>query len=132
MMTTTLDVKRTAHKHVDLDATIRRLGLRRARNGAYEFPKTHTPRPECQISPRTRENVAACAALGLSYWSDAPGVNSLWAVDDRQRPHVVVIDRHHNTAKDTWTNTVATWSRPATNAEVAALLDENVNERRAA
>ncbi|ASR77184.1 hypothetical protein KIV66_gp77 [Mycobacterium phage MyraDee] len=39
----------------------------------------------------TQAKMAACAALGLSYWSDHPGVRCVWAVNDRQQAFVVKI-----------------------------------------
>lgn len=41
---------------------------------------------------RTREAVAACAALDLTYWCDH-STNLVWAVDDNQRFHTVRLDR---------------------------------------
>jgi hypothetical protein len=40
----------------------------------------------------TRERLAACEAIGLTYWSDHPARNCVWAIDDQQRAHVVRID----------------------------------------
>lgn len=33
------------------------------------------------IPARTRESVAACSALGLSYWADGPRNGTVWAAD---------------------------------------------------
>lgn len=54
------------------------------------------PRPTYTgtIPKRTLENIAACQALGLTYWSEAPGNNTLYAVDDQQVPHLVSINRN--------------------------------------
>lgn len=40
----------------------------------------------------TAARIAACAAVGLSYWSGHPQAGHLWAVDDNQRAHAVQID----------------------------------------
>lgn len=46
----------------------------------------------------TLGKMAACNALGLSYWSDHPVTGCMWAVDDNQRPHVVRWYRKTNEA----------------------------------
>lgn len=42
---------------------------------------------------RTKMSVAACAAVGLTYWAEHPGVTQrgryVWALDDEQRAHIV-------------------------------------------
>lgn len=50
------------------------------------------------IVKATREAMAACAAVGLTYWSDHPTAGMVWAVDDDQHAHPVHIDRKHGTA----------------------------------
>jgi hypothetical protein len=67
-------------------------GLRRDKNGASFWPREDYTKQRA-IPPRTRESIAACAALGLSYWSEAPGINRLWAIDGQQEAHEVRIDR---------------------------------------
>lgn len=47
----------------------------------------------------TREALAACEAVGLHYWADHRRAHHLWAVDDRQRAHVVRINREDGTAQ---------------------------------
>lgn len=49
------------------------------------------------MNKRTRENVTACHAVDLSYWSEHRAPNHLWAVDENQRPHVVRVDRKAGT-----------------------------------
>lgn len=73
------------------------VGLRYSkRTGAFSWPKSapikFTPG---KLPDRTLENIAACAALGLSFWAEAGssrGVWNAWAVDDDQRVHMVKID----------------------------------------
>lgn len=50
------------------------------------------------IVKATREAMAACAAVGLTYWSDHPTAGMVWAVDSDQHAHPVHIDRKHGTA----------------------------------
>ncbi|WP_420872672.1 DUF7457 domain-containing protein [Mycolicibacterium aubagnense] len=38
------------------------------------------------------ESVAACSALGLNFWSHGPGPETLWALDDNRRPHLLCVD----------------------------------------
>jgi hypothetical protein len=57
------------------------MSSRRSRDDARPLPK------------RTRERLAACAAIGLSYWSDHPARNCVWAIGDHQDAHVVRIER---------------------------------------
>ena len=47
----------------------------------------------CRLNKRTLERVAACEAVGLSYWSNHPAANHVWAVDDHQLAHVVRVGR---------------------------------------
>lgn len=48
-----------------------------------------------------RQNVAACAALGLSYWADHPDPGCVWAVDAaNQEYRIVKIDRRNGEARD--------------------------------
>jgi hypothetical protein len=72
---------------------------RRGKDGAFHRPKEQPFRFTGNIAKATLENIAACAALGLSYWSDAPGTNKIWAVDANQVPHSVLIDRKVNKAE---------------------------------
>lgn len=41
------------------------------------------------FSATTIEKMAACHAVGLSYWSDHPSTGCMWAVDESRRAHVV-------------------------------------------
>lgn len=50
------------------------------------------------IVKKTRENMAACAAVGLSYWSGHPTAGLVWAVDAYQTAHPVHVDRKNGTA----------------------------------
>lgn len=82
-------------------------GFTRRRDGSVWLADVSSgPRP---IPARTRENIAACAALGLSYWSEAPGAGRLWAVDDTQQAHEVRIDRKRSEAElvDVWNSWVS-------------------------
>lgn len=82
---------------MDLNASLRYYGLRRNSAGATEWIRPHAPRPGTPIPTRTQESLAACAAVGLNYWSDAPGPNRLWALDIDRQPHEVIIDRRCHT-----------------------------------
>lgn len=44
------------------------------------------------------ERIAACAAVGLHYWSDSPVPRVVWACGDDQRFHLVRLDRVTRTA----------------------------------
>lgn len=70
-------------------------GLRRdKKTGAWKWPRyAKTSKNPVAIPERTRENIAACAAIGLSYWSESNSVNELWAVDDHQNARLVTIHR---------------------------------------
>lgn len=57
------------------------------RRTAKTTPRTRT------IPNRDRENIAACAALGLTFWSGHPAAGSLWATDFAGRFHQVRINR---------------------------------------
>ncbi len=67
-------------------------GLVRRRDGAVVF-KVEDFTKRRAIPSGTRENIAACAALGLSYWSGHPAAGHVWAVDNHQQAHAVKIDR---------------------------------------
>ncbi|MUL44491.1 hypothetical protein FZI85_17360 [Mycobacterium sp. CBMA293] len=69
-------------------------GMRRTKAGAYVWKKQSHVRPETPIPNRTLENQAACRAVGLSFWSDAPKPSSVWAVDDNQKAHLVKLNRN--------------------------------------
>jgi hypothetical protein len=45
------------------------------------------------LPKRTRENIAACAAHGLYFWSDHPAPATLWATSDDQKWHTIRIHR---------------------------------------
>jgi hypothetical protein len=51
------------------------------------------------LPARTREHLAACDAVGLHYWAEAPSAGHIWAVDDAQHAHLVQIDRDAGTAR---------------------------------
>lgn len=79
---------------VKLDENLQLFGLKRDRQGRSYFPPPARSRGEAAIPKRTQENIAACAAVGLSYWSEGYAPNLLWAVDDTtRRAHQVRIDR---------------------------------------
>lgn len=56
-------------------------------------PFAATPAKPCVIPKRTIENMAASSALGLAYWSEAPGANKIYAVDDDGHAHTLLLDR---------------------------------------
>ena len=60
--------------------------------------------PPRRLSGGTRDRLAACGALGLSYWSDHPAdrtreTYTVWAIDGRQQAHVVRVDREAGTVQ---------------------------------
>jgi len=79
------------------------------------------------IPIRTRQAVAACAALDLTYWC-GHSTHSVWAVDDNQRFHTVRIDRkagassHSCYDSDCGEYRTASWVTPAGAAELFAML----------
>lgn len=81
----------------DLNETLRFFGLTRRADGSVRL-SAPTNRPQTVAPARTRENVAACAAVGLSFWSEAPVPNGMWAVDATQRAHLVKVDRRAHRA----------------------------------
>ncbi len=72
-------------------------GKERAGFGLWIRPRS-TPRTT-SVPTRTRENISACAALGLSFWSEAPPNRTLWALDSAQRVHMVRMDRTNGTVQ---------------------------------
>lgn len=46
----------------------------------------------------TTERIAACASVGLHFWSDSPARNIVWATGEDQRFHLVRMDRTTRTA----------------------------------
>lgn len=66
---------------------------------------------KAKTTDRMLENVAACAAVGLSYWADGPDTNLLWAVDDDRVAHIVKIDRQKGTAHHACTHTYSKWTK---------------------
>ena len=76
----------------DLNETLRFFGLKRRPDGSAHLAAP-SQRRVTVIPARTRENVAACAAVGLSFWSEAPLPNGMWAVDESQHAHLVKVDR---------------------------------------
>jgi hypothetical protein len=72
-------------------------GLKRGKDGAFRWPRT-LPVREREIPEETLEFVAACAVLGLSFWSRHWAPKKLWAVDAEQNVHVVEIDQKARTA----------------------------------
>lgn len=46
----------------------------------------------------TAERIAACASVGLHFWSDSPITNTVWASGDDRRFHLVRLDRVTRTA----------------------------------
>lgn len=95
------------------------------------------------ITLRTREAVAACSAVGLTYWSDHPAANHLWAADFQGRFHTVRIDRKKNKSEHTCgkylgvdegrircpdSNRIESWSTPASLDELSVMLDPTTTE----
>lgn len=122
----------------DLNETLRFFGLTRRADGSVRL-SAPTNRPQSVAPARTRENVAACAAVGLSFWSEAPTPNGMWAVDNAQRAHLVKVDRRAHRAYvacmdehplDAAAHTCQyraagdqTYTVPASNDTMAALLE---------
>lgn len=82
--------------NMNIDETLNHLGMKRRKDGSSWIVPDKGMRPTAKpaaIPLRTRENVAACEALGLSFWSEHPQPGVLWAVDDHQQAHAVKIDR---------------------------------------
>lgn len=50
------------------------------------------------LTVTTAERIAACAAVGLHYWSDSPVPHTVWANGDDNRFHLVRLDRVTRTA----------------------------------
>jgi hypothetical protein len=50
------------------------------------------------FSKTTTERIAACASVGLHFWSDSPARTIVWATGDDQRFHLVRLDRTTRTA----------------------------------
>ena len=125
----------------DLNESLRFFGLTRRADGSNHL-HTPTQRPLTVAPARTRENVAACAAVGLNFWSEAPVRNGIWAVDNAQCAHLVKIDRRANrvyvacmddhslaAANHTCQYRAAgdqTYTVPASNDELADLMDSIV------
>lgn len=69
-------------------------GWTRRRDGSVWLkPFAATPAKPCVIPKRTIENMAAASALGLAYWSEAPGANKIYAVDNDGHAHTLLLDR---------------------------------------
>ncbi|MGD9622172.1 MAG: hypothetical protein AB7G47_19290 [Mycolicibacterium sp.] len=127
---------------IDLDKTLRFFGMTRRADGSAQL-SAPTNRRQTVAPVRTRENVAACAAVGLSFWSEAPVPNGIWAVDSTQRAHLVKVDRRAHRAyvacMDGHSLDAAahicqyravgdqTYTVPASNDEMAALLEYPTN-----
>ena len=82
------------------------------------------PRRTTMVSTRMAESVAACAAFGLSYWSDAPGRNVLWAADFQGGFHQVRIDRKQQRSY-LGTRSEA-WSAPTSLTDMSIMLDPTI------
>lgn len=76
-----------------------RKGRGKSRKGFGLWIRPRTTPTIKAVPTRIRENIAACAALGLSYWSEAPDHGALWALDTDTVIHMVMITRHSSTAK---------------------------------
>lgn len=73
-------------------------GMRLTKAGRLVWVKPGHVRPETPIPERTLENLAACGAVGLHYWSDAPPPSTVWAVHDDQTAHLVRLHRNQGVA----------------------------------
>jgi hypothetical protein len=82
------------------------------------------------LPKRTRENIAACAAHGLYFWSDHPAPATLWATSDDQKWHTIRIHRTTGQSSHScsdWLNGChggksLPYSAPANLADAAAML----------
>lgn len=79
----------------DLHESLRFFGLTRTIDGSARWVGVST-RARTTLPSRTREDIAACAAVGLTFWSEAGIPNGLWAVDNAQQAHLLKIDRRTN------------------------------------
>lgn len=70
-----------------------RKGRGKSRKGFGLWIRPRTTPTIRAVPIRIRENIAACAALGLSYWSEAPPNCALWALDSEQEIHMVQVER---------------------------------------
>lgn len=50
------------------------------------------------LTKTAAERIAACASVGLHYWSDSPLTNTVWANGDDNRFHLVRLDKVTRTA----------------------------------
>lgn len=67
--------------------------VRRRDGSVWLRPHPSTPAKPTKIPKRTIENMAAASALGLAYWSEAPGANKIYAVDNDGHAHTLLLDR---------------------------------------
>jgi hypothetical protein len=120
-------------------AELRHWGLTYAkRTGELRFPKPKRMTFNGTIPPKTLENIAACAAVGLAYWSDHPKPGFIWAVDTNQTAHAVEVDRNKGTARHAcyvWTHDAsvncthttqgqsAEWAKSETMAELMSAME---------
>jgi hypothetical protein len=77
---------------VHIDEIANFYGLRRNKRGELRFPPHRPPKPECVIPKAQRAKIAACEALGWSYWADHPKPGFVWAADYAQRFHQVKVN----------------------------------------
>jgi hypothetical protein len=77
-----------------------------------------------KVPAKTLDGVAACAALGLSFWSDHPERNTVWAADFDGNYHAVYIDKNYNRVKCLTDGRSAEWhgETPATAAALFTML----------
>lgn len=75
-----------------------RKGRGAGRVGFGLWIRPHATGKATSVPKRTRENIAACASLGLSFWSEAPPNSALWALDSAQTVHMVSVNRGSGTA----------------------------------
>lgn len=82
----------------DYDQAAKHYGMTRRDDHSLWLEPGFSEKRGRKLPKRTEEDIAACRAAGLSFWSEHPKPNRLWAVDEHQQPHVVVIDRKRRIA----------------------------------
>lgn len=128
----------------DLNVSHRFFGLTRRPDGSAHLTSTGSAPKRGKVPVRVCESVAACAAVGLNYWSEAPGPGGVWAVDGAQQAHLVKVDRREHrvtvvcgpgrslAAADhscQYRGREETYDVPKTNDDLAALMcNDTVNE----
>ncbi len=84
-------------KKINFDADARARGLTRVGHELWLVPDKPIKFTNA-LPVRTSQSVAACAALNLTYWSDHPVSDMVWATDFQGRFHEVRLDRKTQTS----------------------------------